>query len=210
MLKAPNLSRYDWLTHGFGLRDSVYPEPVTTLKQIHSGLVLEAVPPGGDRFSEGDALVTKAPGMLVGVRTADCVPILIADERTRAVAAVHAGWRGTAQNIVAAAVHALVTRFGSRAEDLHAAVGPSIGPCCYEVGVDVARRFDTGEPERDTAEGPRKIDLPGINERQLRDAGVADVWVAGECTYCESGRYYSFRREKEQAGRMMSFVGQRE
>jgi YfiH family protein len=210
MLKAPNLSRYDWLAHGFGLRNSVYPDRITTLKQIHSGLVLEAAPPGGDRFSEGDGLVTKAPGMLVGVRTADCVPILIADDRTRAVAAVHAGWRGTAQNIVAAAVCELTTRLGSRAEDLHAAVGPSIGPCCYEVGVDVAHQFDTAEPEWNTVEGPRKIDLPGINERQLRDAGVADVWVARECTYCEAERYYSFRREKEQAGRMMSFVGQRD
>lgn len=209
MLKAPNLSRYDWLTHGFGQRYSVYPEAVTTLKQIHSGLVLEAVPPGGDRFSEGDGLVTKTPGMLVGVRTADCVPILIADERTRAVASVHAGWRGTAQNIARAAVRELITRFGSRAEDLHAAVGPSIGPCCYEVGVEVTRQFDTPEPERDTPEGPRKIDLPGINERQLREAGVTDVWVARECTFCESAKYYSFRREKEQAGRMMSFVGQR-
>jgi polyphenol oxidase len=162
------------------------------------------VPPGGDRFSEGDGLVTNTPGMLVGVRTADCVPILIADERTRAVASVHAGWRGTAQNIVGAAVRELITRFGSKAEDLHAAVGPSIGPCCYEVGVEVARQFDTPEPEGDT----RKIDLPGINEIQLRDAGVTDVWVARECTFCESGKYYSFRREKEQAGRMMSFVGQ--
>jgi YfiH family protein len=207
MLKAPNLSRYEWLSHGFGLRDSVYPESVTTLRQIHSGLVLEAVPPGGDRFSEGDGLVTNTPGMLVGVRTADCVPILIADARTRAVASVHAGWRGTAQSIVGAAVRELIRRFGSRAEDLHAAVGPSIGPCCYEVGVDVARRFDTGEPKRDTAEGPRKIDLPGINEMQLRNAGVADVWVARECTFCEAGKYYSFRREKDQAGRMMSFVG---
>jgi polyphenol oxidase len=208
MLKAPNLSPYDWLAHGFGLRDSVYPEAVTTLKQIHSGLVLEAVPPGGDRFSEGDGLVTNTPGMLVGVRTADCVPILIADDRTRAVASVHAGWRGTAQNIVGAAVRELITRFGSRAEDLHAAVGPSIGPCCYEVGVEVARQFDTPEPERGTAQGPRKIDLPGINEIQLRDAGVTDVWVAHECTFCESAKYYSFRREKEHAGRMMSFVGQ--
>jgi YfiH family protein len=210
MLKAPNLSRYDWLAHGFGLRDSVYPDQVTTLKQIHSGLVLEAVPPGGDRFSEGDGLVTRGPGMLVGVRTADCVPILIADERTRAVAAVHAGWRGTAQNIVAAAVRELITRLGSRAEDLHAAVGPSIGPCCYEVGFEVALQFDTGDPKRDTTESPRKIDLPGLNERQLKDAGVADVWVARECTYCQPERYYSFRREKERAGRMMSFVGQRE
>jgi YfiH family protein len=210
MLKAPNLSRYGWLAHGFGMRDSVYPEPVTTLKQIHSGLVLEAVPPGGDRFSEGDGLVTRAPGMLVGVRTADCVPILIADQRTRAVASVHAGWRGTAQNITGAAVRELITRFGSRAEDLHAAVGPSIGPCCYEVGSDVAHRFDTDDRDRDTAERPRKIDLPGINERQLRDAGVSDIWVARECTFCESAKYYSFRREKEQAGRMLSFVGQRE
>jgi polyphenol oxidase len=208
MLKAPNLSRYGWLAHGFGLRDSVYPEPIATLKQIHSGLVLEAVAPGGDRFGEGDALVTKVPGMLVGVRTADCVPILIVDERTRAVASVHAGWRGTAENIVGAAVRELITRFASKAEELHAAVGPSIGPCCYEVGVEVARRFDTGGPERDT--GPRKIDLPGINERQLRDAGVGDVWVARECTFCAAAKYYSFRREKEQAGRMMSFAGQRE
>lgn len=209
MLKAPNLSRYGWLAHGFGRRDSVYPEPVTTLKQIHSGLVLEAVPPGGDRFSEGDGLVTNARGMLVGVRTADCVPILIVDERTRAVASVHAGWRGTAENIVAAAVRELIGRFGSKAEDLHAAVGPSIGPCCYEVGFDVARRFDTGEPERDTPEASRNIDLPGINERQLQNAGVTDVWVARECTFCELAKYYSFRREKKHAGRMLSFVGQR-
>jgi purine-nucleoside/S-methyl-5'-thioadenosine phosphorylase / adenosine deaminase len=214
MLKAPNLSRYGWLAHGFGQRDSVYPEAVTTLSQIHSGLVLEAVPPGGDRFREGDGLVTNVPGMLVGVRTADCVPVLIADERTGGVASVHAGWRGTAENIVAAAVRELITRFGSRAADLHAAIGPSIGPCCYEVGSEVARRFDTGGPERNTPDAsrridPQKIDLPGINERQLLATGVTDVWVARECTFCDSAKYYSYRREKEHAGRMLSFVGQR-
>jgi hypothetical protein len=203
MLKAPNLSRYDWLTHGFGLRDSVYPERVTTLTQIHSALVLEAVPPGGDRFAEGDALVARTAGLVVGVRTADCVPILIVDERTRAVAGVHAGWRGTAQHIVQAAVRELTTRFGARAEDLHAAVGPSIGPCCYEVGPDVARHFGTavGTAER------INIDLPGINECQLLDSGVGDVWVARECTFCLAEKYFSFRREKDEAGRMISFVG---
>ena len=123
------------------------------MKQIHSGLVLEAVPPGGDRFSEGDGLVTKTPGMLVGVRTADCVPILIADERTRAVASVHAGWRGTADRISrGAAVRELITRFGSRAEDLHAAVGPSIGPCCYEVGV----RSDAPSSTQGSRNGTRR------------------------------------------------------
>ena len=201
MLKAPNLSRYDWLVHGFGLRDSVYPEAVTTLKQIHSGTVVEALSPGGDRFAEGDALVTRSPGLVVGVRTADCVPILIVDARTHAVASVHAGWRGTAQQIASSAVRELITRFGSRAEDLHAAAGPSIGPCCYEVGDEVARQFGI--------DGPAKIDLPGINEKQLREAGVADVWLARECTFCAPEKYFSFRREKDQAGRMLSFAGGR-
>jgi hypothetical protein len=210
MLKAPNLSQFGWLVHGFGLRDSVYPGPITTLRQVHSARVVEATQPGGDRFAEGDALITNAPG-LVGVRTADCVPVLIVDGRTQAVAAVHAGWRGSAQNIVAAAVRELITRCGSRAEDLHAAVGPAIGPCCYEVGPDVARRFGAWEPEwelkRNAADTARKIDLPEINEMQLRNAGVADVWVARECTFCAPEKYYSFRREKEAAGRMMSFAG---
>src|SRR5665213_3380021 len=204
MLRAPNLSRFDWLVHGFGFRDSVYPEPIATLKQIHSGIVLEALPPGGDRFAEGDALVSHAPGMIVGVRTADCVPILITDGRTHAVAAVHAGWRGTAEKIVTAATRELITRFGSKAEDLHAAVGPAIGPCCYEVGSDVARRL--GLPETGGAQRP---DLPGINEQQLREAGVRDIWVARECTFCEAGKYFSFRREQDQAGRMLSFIGTR-
>src|SRR5580704_8403195 len=170
MLKAPNLSRYDWLEHGFGLRDSVYPEPITTLKQIHSGLVLEAVPPGGDRFSEGDGLVTKAPGMLVGVRTADCVPILIADERTRAIAAVHAGWRGTASRVERAAVEKMAAEFGSQPEDLHAAMGPAFRECCYEVGAEVVRELAPLFPEWRAEEknGKRHIDLVEANRRVLR------------------------------------------
>jgi YfiH family protein len=207
MLNAPNLSQYDWLVHGFGWRDSVYPQQITTLKQIHSARVVEAVFPGGDRFTEGDALISKAGGLVVGVRTADCVPVLLVDERTRAVAAVHAGWRGTAQNIVAATVCELVTRFGCRAEDLHAAIGPSIGPCCYEVGADVARQFGTWGIEAGSPALPQKVDLPGLNAAQLRAEGVQDVWIARECTFCEADRYFSFRREKDEAGRMLSFVG---
>ena len=208
MLTATNLSGLDWLIHGFGLRNSEYPEPITTVKQIHSGIVIEAVPPGGERIAEADGLVTREPGMMVGIRTADCVPVLIADERTRAVAAVHAGWRGTAQNIVAVAIREMTTRFGARAEDLHAAIGPAIGPCCYETGADVARQFGTWCPEMDQADSARRLNLPMVNERQLRLAGVRDVWQAGACTYCDAQkRFFSFRREKEQAGRMMSFVG---
>ena len=207
MLRAPNLAQFEWLTHGFGRRDSTPPAPVATLKQIHSGIVREATRASGDRFEEGDALVSAEPGVIVGIRTADCVPLLLADRRTRAVAAAHAGWRGTAQNIAASVVNEMRKRFGSRMEDLHVAIGPSIGPCCYEVGVDVARQFDNWCPNLDTAITPLPLDLPAINEIQLRQIGVIDVWTAGECTFCQPERYFSFRREREQAGRMLSFIG---
>jgi YfiH family protein len=201
MLKAPNLERLPWLIHGFGMRDSEYPPGIATLRQIHSGLVLEALTPGADRFAEGDALVTHNQGVLAGVRTADCVPILIADERNQAVAAIHAGWRGTAVRIVENAVDELRRRYGSRAEDLHAAIGPAIGGCCYEVGPEVARQFGIN------TEAPVKIDLAAINERQLAEAGVLDIWQSGQCTFCAPERWFSFRREKEAAGRMLSFIG---
>jgi polyphenol oxidase len=102
---------------------------------------------------------------------------------------------------VARAVKEMTARYGSRPEDLHASIGPAIGVCCYEVGPDVGRSF--GIP----TDSPVKIDLAAINERQLAEAGVGDIWQAGECTFCESEQYFSFRREKEAAGRMLSFVG---
>jgi len=115
------------------------------LHQVHGATVLHALaevsPPGAAGVcGEGDALMTRDPEVALAVKVADCVPILLADRRTGAVAAVHAGWRGTAAAIVEAAVGRLGQAFGSRPEDLVAAIGPSIGPCCYEVGPDV---FDT-------------------------------------------------------------------
>ena len=199
MLQAPNLARFEWLTHGFGLRDSQYPAKITTVRQVHSNVVVDAR--SVDASTQADALISDLPGTIIGVRTADCVPILIADERLRAVAAVHAGWRGTAQLIAVAAVRELITHFGARLADLHAAIGPAIGLCCYEVGSEVARQFGYDDS------GPTHLDLAGINEQQLRVAGVRDVWRADECTFCGAERFYSYRREKEQAGRMRSFIG---
>jgi YfiH family protein len=198
MLTAPNLSRFPWLTHGFGGRDTVYPTGITTLRQIHSGIVLEATEPGVDRFADGDGLITNQPGVLVGVRTADCVPILIVDARTHSVAAVHAGWRGTAAEIVRVAVEQMGAFYNSNPNDLHAAIGPAIGQCCYEVGPDVAHQFCTTES---------RIDLSAINAQQLTNAGVNDVWQSHQCTFCEAEKYFSYRREKEAAGRMISFAG---
>lgn len=205
MIKAANLTDLDWLEHGFGERGSVMPEGIRTVKQIHSSIVLDAAV--SKETDSGDALVSARPGVAVGVKTADCVPILLADPVRRVVAAIHAGWRGTAENIAAAGVRELARRWEARPEDLRAAIGPSIAGCCYEVGPEVASRFATWSPDLRRADGPTRLDLPAINEAQLRAAGVVDIWKSGECTFCVEERFYSFRRERERAGRMVSFIG---
>jgi polyphenol oxidase len=205
MILAPNFSGLEWLEHGFGLRGSVLPAGIRTVKQIHSNLVIDAA--GLDPDCQGDALVSNEPGVLVGVKTADCVPVLLVDTSTRAVAAVHAGWRGSAANIVSAAVREMSARWNTRPENLRAAIGPSIGVCCYEVGADVARHFGTWIPEMETVHEPIHLDLQTVNERQLRELGVVDIWKSGECTFCRAERFFSFRRERAQAGRLISFIG---
>jgi polyphenol oxidase len=213
-ITAPNFAGLNGLVHGFGLWNSVYPAEITLAKQIHSAVVLDIAELEEGQIAEGDALISNQPGVIAGVKTADCVPILLVEASTpeyelstRVVAAIHAGWRGTAENIAAAAVSALGARYGVRPENLRAAIGPSIGPCCYETGPEVARRFGPWYPELAHAEAAVHLDLAAINELQLRAAGISDVWKSGECTFCRADRYYSFRRQKQQAGRMLSFIG---
>jgi len=204
MIVAANFADLDALVHGFGERSSAYPEEIRTAKQIHSAIVKEAQ----GTIGEADALISKEIGVIVGIRTADCVPVLLADPVSGAVAAIHAGWRGTAEGIAASAVRALVSEWRIDPRNLRAAIGPSIGSCCYEVGPEVARRF------RVRATSPVHLDLPAINEMQLLAAGVSNIWKCGTCTFCatcgtaESAyRFHSFRREREAAGRMVSFIG---
>jgi purine-nucleoside/S-methyl-5'-thioadenosine phosphorylase / adenosine deaminase len=199
--RAPALAQFGWLEHGFG--DRFYqPSPtLTTLRQIHSDIAIHVDRPGC--AGEGDALVSGAPGQVVGVKTADCVPILLVDSRLRVVAAVHAGWRGAVSRIVQKTVQAMVVRWNTRPQDLYAAIGPGIGRCCYEVGPEVAIQFgdDSGRPTR--------IDLEDANRRQLLAAGIGAgrIYSAGLCTFCHPGEFHSFRRDGESAGRMISFIG---
>jgi len=173
---------------------------MASLKQIHSGIVLlgEQIGCAG----EGDALVTARAGVPVSVRTADCYPILLADNRNRAVAAVHAGWRGTAARIVIRTLEEMYRLYGTAAADVYAAIGPGIGECCYEVGADVARQFGLEAG---------RIDLAAINRRQLLDAGVAEnrIDVLGGCTKCDAHLFHSYRRDQLAAGRMVSYIAQR-
>ena len=202
-VEASNLKDLPWLIHGFGLRDAEHPAGLTTIRQIHSNIVVDAA----DLVAEGDALISNRAGVTVGVKTADCVPILLVDPVTRSVAAIHAGWRGTAAQIVPAAIGELAARWGVKAEDLRAAIGPAIGGCCYEVSAEVARQFGPWVPELRDVDAAVRVDLSSINEIQLRQAGLRDVWRSGECTFCQAERFFSFQRERERAGRMMSFIG---
>ena len=171
---------------------------MASLKQIHSGIVLlgEQIGCAG----EGDALVTALAGVTVSVRTADCYPILLADERNHAVAAVHAGWRGTAANIAIRALEEMHRLYGTEAAGVYAAIGPGIRECCYEVGADVASKFGLEQAGR--------IDLTAINRRQLLDAGVPEqhIDMLGGCTKCDAHLFHSYRRDQQAAGRMVSYI----
>ena len=200
ILHSPLLSQFAWIDHGFGTRLApLSQEGMASLKQIHSGVALASEHPGC--AGEGDALLTGTLGLWLSVRSADCYPILLADTKNRAVAAVHAGWRGAAAGIVPNTIAKMRTQFGTAPADLVASIGPGIGVCCYEVGADVARLFG--------AERAGLLDLAAANRRQLIDAGVPEprIDVLRVCTFCDAARFYSFRREKEQAGRMISYIG---
>jgi YfiH family protein len=115
------------------------------IRQIHSGLVVVAgaADASRERPQKADGMMTDEPGLLLGVQTADCIPVLVADRKRRAVAAFHAGWRGTVKRIVENGVGRMRLQFGSRPEDLVAAIGPGIGPCCYAVGDEVLSGFES-------------------------------------------------------------------
>jgi len=201
--RVKELDGLPWLVHGFGTRHADIPglfANLATLKQIHSSTCLPADGRAGP-IGEGDALLENTPGAVVAVRTADCIPILLVDERVRAVAAVHAGWRGTAAGIARRAVDAMRERFGTDAADLHAAIGPGIGECCFEVGPEVAAEFGRA--------GRVHLDLAAENCRQLEEAGVTPerIYASKLCTQCLSDDFHSFRRDREASGRLFSFAG---
>ena len=178
----------------------------------------------GDGDSRGetercDALVTQTPGVLVGVKTADCVPVLLGDARTGAAAAVHAGWRGTLAGIAGRVLEQMRASFGTRAADVRAAIGPAARGCCYEVGPEVVEAFRRNFAEADalftpTAGGRALVDLHRANREQLAAAGVPAerVHTLPLCTMCRTDLFFSYRREKHlpgPKGRLMSVIGRR-
>lgn len=204
IIRSDLLQSESWLEHGFGTRHSqVWPERYFRVRQTHSDRIVK----WGD-FSEppeADAVVSDAPGEWIGIRTADCVPVLLADPVHQCVAAVHAGWRGTVASITAKTVVQMREEFGTDPENLIAAIGPCIGSCCFEVGPEVAAEFGTLFPEKVIL---THFDLAEANRRQLTQAGVPSGQIdqARMCTACSREQFESFRRDREHAGRMVSSI----
>ena len=207
--------------------------PLIALKQFHSDVVhlFDSAPSGPCR---GDAAIADRPGLLLSVQTADCVPILLADPKKRAAAAIHAGWRGTLARVVTKAIGAMQMRFGTDPRDLLAAIGPCIGPCCYEVGTEVASQFLSQFPdapsyfdELRTGDEPNPLqwlnmappghqpppknvflDLRKANQSQCLTAGLntKNISIVDLCTACRPDLLFSYRKQGPRTGRQMSAI----
>lgn len=194
-----------------GLRDI----DIITAKQVHGDTILTVSSAAEKLAGIGDGLMTDAPNLCVGVVAADCVPILFAEPARKIAAAVHAGWRGTAAGIAARAVALITEAYGIDPAALHVAMGPSIGPCCYEVGPEVAEQIAASWREElkgawrpDGIKG--RLDLRTLNEAQLLGAGIprSHIQTVGPCTACHIGDFFSYRKEGR-SGHQLSFIGWR-
>jgi len=218
-LELPSREDAQVLARAIGARD------VAMVTQVHGRDVIVIRRGAGvpDPRPEADVLVSDAPDVAIAVRAADCVPLLIADRHHGVVAAVHAGWRGTAAKAVVAAVDTLAREFGSRAEDLVVAIGPRIGACCYEVGTELVdafaaagherhlidRWFLARPAERGSHDRPRlRRDVARANIDQLILAGVPEGQIhdCGLCTAMHLDVLTSYRAEKEKAGRLAGVI----
>jgi YfiH family protein len=205
-------NRLRWIEAVTGSRET----PLRTIRQIHSNISVVAEAGPSETIPQADGVLTDQPGVLLGVMTADCIPVLVADPAHRAVAAFHAGWRGTVARIVALGVARMTAEFGSDPGRLVAAIGPGIGECCYRVGAEVVSQFEAefsyGAELFLKGNEVTRLDLIEANRRQLLDAGLdaRSIAVAGGCTSCQPWYFYSHRASGGHAGRMMASIGIRQ
>ena len=240
LLSAPALAGIPGVVHGFSTRRAEHNEftlgpmgsenpaiqinrarflaavgmagwPVLRLKQVHSDIVhdMKDTSAANEPF-EGDASITQLGGAVLGIQTADCVPVLLADTKGHAVAAIHAGWRGTAARITQKTVARLARDYGVPAADLIAVIGPHNAVCCYEVGEEVAEAMnDPTTIFRKPEWAKPHLNQALANQRQLIAAGIPEnqIVVSNLCTQCRGDLFFSYRREGKRAGRMLSVIG---
>ncbi len=183
---------------------------VVTAQQVHGAHVFEVR--DGEQHPTADALITNIPGIALVLRFADCVPVALYDPVRRAIGLVHAGWKGTVKGVARQTVSAMSERYGSRVADLVAGIGPAIGPCCYQIGEDVAHLVQQAfapqsPPLREGADGAPYLDLWEANRRQLASIGVEHIEVAALCTACRRDEFFSHRGDGGHTGRFGVVLG---
>jgi len=223
VFKIPSWEVIPYLVHGFGTKhwreqdfqrvQELKDFRLLFLRQIHSDRihVIEEIPFG---TLTGDALVTRKKGVLLIIKTADCLPVLMVDKKQKAVAAIHCGWKSTSKGLIQKVVKKMEEHFGCDSCTLLVAMGPCIGQSCYEVGEDVRQEFERNglslEPfQLHPFQRERYfLDLKRANRLQLVDVGVNEskISTVGLCTHCEDD-LFSYRRDKKSSGRMLSFIG---
>ena len=187
---------------------------IVTMKQIHGDHIIEVKSRNLKEAGEADGMVTREKEAFLGVLTADCVPVLFVAPEQAIVAVVHAGWRGTLAGIAAKMVQLLNSEHAIAASAVEAALGPAIGSCCYEVKNDVSdslvqRWGKIAEPCVENRAGKTYLDLRRLNRALLEQAGVPSrqIFEIGPCTSCSPDQFFSYRREKKETGRQISFIG---
>lgn len=179
---------------------------ITYLHQVHGDkfYLVEYVNYRQISGCDGDAIITSEKGIPIGVMTADCIPVILLDPKKGWAAAVHAGWKGTSLGIASKVVDYMKVELGCNEGDIIAAVGPGIGPCCFEVGDEVASKFSFVSEKN----GRKYVDLWRENETQLRNSGISceNMDISQVCTQCNNDKLFSFRGEKGNTGRMGAFI----
>ncbi len=201
------------LARAFGIGQ----EALVTPRQVHGSDILVINEPNED-FShflsvEGDAVITNQPRVMIGICVADCAPIILCDPDHAVIAVVHAGWKGTAARLAAKAVAGMQSEFGCNPAHIHAAIGPCIQKCCYEVDEPVKKAFtQAGITWDDCTEakgaGKWQLDLAQANRELLQLAGLpgSSIELSDQCVCCHSEQFFSYRRDRDESGRQMGFI----
>lgn len=209
LITSSLLDQHIGVRHGFAVgEEAPLPHRIQILTQIHSDKVLVVRGPDLlDTSNRADAMVTDVHGVFLGVKTADCVPVLAYDPVGGVIAAIHAGWRGLAKDIISKALATMGEHYGSHADDLLVAVGPAAGSCCYEVGKEFVDLFAADLMVK--RKGKLYLDLKAAARHHLLTHGVKsdNCWQSEACTICSGQDFASFRRNGDKAGRQISYIG---
>jgi polyphenol oxidase len=187
---------------------------IVTMKQVHGDRLIEVKDTNVKEAGEADGMVTREKNIFLGVLTADCVPMLFLAREQKIVAVVHSGWRGTLEGIAGKTVKFLLENHGVLPSELEVALGPSIDACCYQIGPDVAhplleRWADLATSSIQNRDNKIFLDLRNLNQAILNRAGIpqSQIFRVGPCTSCADEEFFSYRREKKETGRQISFMG---